>query len=177
MKQARQKPMVYICDNNCAEMDYYHCISSFLMFYKTEKDCIFSGLKGYSNGCSTIITNYIREFVPRPNKQNCVDGLSDDYTSHSLRTGPLNEMVRHPTTSLIHAIAHGNWDFIDDCNIWHYLLSTVDLIAVGGKALTGHPNSRARVYPPTLNSCLTQENSQQFENLINWLVISKFVYF
>ena len=76
--------------------------------------------------------------------------------------------VNHPTTELIHGILRGGWECASYCNIFEYLIRSIQSVSIGGRALAGWPNSRSKVYLPR---CVFKNglNSTQVDNLIHAL--------
>ena len=80
----------------------------------------------------------------------------------------MSTTVNHPTTELIHGILRGGWECASYCNIFEYLIRSVQSISTAGRALAGWPNSRSKVHLPR---CVfkTESNSRQVNNLMHAL--------
>ena len=74
-------------------------------------------------------------------------------------------MANHPTTELWHVICSGGWDFSSHTTTFEYLLQLVVTLSVGGRALCGAPNSRNRLYPPTLFPVQNEDTREILEVL------------
>jgi len=176
LKTGRQKVINFPCDYDCPEMDFYHSMGSYLMFYTTTATAVFPSLKRQTGSSAAVCTTYLKTFTPadKNRKTPTVKGLSNNSTSHGVRIGAANEMVRSPTCGLFNAIARGGWDtsMHSDSNLWLYLLMTSHVVATGGRALAGWPNSRNHVVPPKL-VFLNAENRARVDSLLNTLFQGK----
>lgn len=74
-------------------------------------------------------------------------------------------MANHPTTELWHVICRGGWDFGSYTTTFEYLLQLVVTLSVGGRALCGAPNSRSKLYPPSLLPITNPTTSEVLEVL------------
>lgn len=74
-------------------------------------------------------------------------------------------MANHPTTELWHVICRGGWDFSSHTTTFEYLLQLVVTLSVGGRALCGAPNSRNKLYPPTLLPVQNEDTREILEVL------------
>ena len=152
IKTGKQKTLGRVPDFNCPELDWYHSFGTYITLFEIDANKVYKDLADYKNGCSPQVTQMIRVFVPdakNPQPYH-VEGIVPEMTSTSPRIGTTNDIVRHPKCNLLHAIAHGGWDFQEDCNIWVYLVMTSSFCLIGSKALANWPNPRAHVYPPRL---------------------------
>ena len=80
----------------------------------------------------------------------------------------MSTTVNHPITELIHGILRGGWECASYCNIFEYLIRSVQSICIAGRALAGWPNSRSKVHLPR---CVfkNESNSRQVDNLMHAL--------
>lgn len=74
-------------------------------------------------------------------------------------------MANHPTTELWHVICRGGWEFGSYTTTFEYLLQLDVSLSVGGRALCGAMNSRAKLFPPSLSPIIDSTNAEIIEVL------------
>ena len=78
-------------------------------------------------------------------------------------------MVDYPGLNLIDAILRSGHDFVNDCNIFVYIMHLLPMLARAGKALARYPNPRKKVVSPRC-VFINEENSQLVNNFVSDLM-------
>eukprot|EP01138_Halocafeteria_seosinensis_P016324 gb/GECG01016654.1/.p1 GENE.gb/GECG01016654.1/~~gb/GECG01016654.1/.p1 ORF type:complete len:756 (+),score=93.91 gb/GECG01016654.1/:1-2268(+) len=164
-KTSKFKPMTYFPDKTNYEIDYLHCMGSYLLATgvegavvptgksEDEPPFIFPALQGASPA-----TKLSRWLKARDTKDK---GTGLEYRGTSLRIGATNQMTNTRDVELHHVIERGGWDFTGVNNSFHYLLQSYDLVNVGGRALGGWNDCKSGAHLPRLVFMKTRTSKDQ----------------
>ena len=185
-KLRRQDICNYVNDWNHFEIDFYHCFAGYLIVkggtLKNSREVEshasnfllphLSSLKG-SNAAAKL-TRAIQELHGKvKNVPSNIDGTS-------LRSGAIQTMAAHSTTTLFHvAVRSGHQqDLSRDCRAFEYTWCTPSATLVGGMALAGYSNSGQRCYTARLAfyNDMSKEEQTALTNMMGLLFDSDLNY-
>jgi hypothetical protein len=92
---------------------------------------------GAASKASCILKNLVDE----------VEGLIPGHMAHGLCAGAADGMLLNKLCTVVGAIFWGNWDFTDDCVLFHYFFGKM-FTAWAGKVLAGYRNPNQDVAYP-----------------------------